>query len=97
MISGFKRLAVVVAFALAAVTAAPTFALQPPTPQQQNEFVPIDRLPPSEQLPSAPLLVAAYAFVWIAAMFYLWTIWRRLGKVEADLQALERKTRSGAR
>ena len=72
----------------------PAFALQP---QQQNEFVPIDKLPPSEQLPSAPLLVAAYAFVWIAVMFYLWTIWRRLGRVEADLQALERRTRSEQR
>jgi CcmD family protein len=77
-----------------ALTAAPALALQP---QQQNEFVPIDKLPPSEQLPSAPLLVAAYAFVWIAVMFYLWTIWRRLGRVEADLQALERRTRSEQR
>jgi hypothetical protein len=25
-------------------------------------------------------------------MFYLWTIWRRLNKVEADLDALARKT-----
>ena len=77
------------------LTAAPALAWQPPPPQ--NEFVPIDRLPPSEQLPSAPLLVGAYAFVWLAVMFYLWTIWRRLGKVEADLQALERKARSGTR
>jgi len=77
-----------------ALTAVPALGLQP---QQQNEFVPIDKLPPSEQLPSAPLLVAAYAFVWIAVMFYLWTIWRRLGRVEADLQALERRTRSEQR
>jgi CcmD family protein len=77
-----------------ALTAVPALARQP---QQQNEFVPIDKLPPSEQLPSAPLLVAAYAFVWIAVMFYLWTIWRRLGRVEADLQALERRTRSEQR
>jgi CcmD family protein len=84
----------IVALAMTIMTAAPAWALQP---QQQNEFVPIDKLPPSEQLPSAPLLVAAYAFVWIAVMFYLWTIWRRLGRVDADLQALERRTRSGQR
>jgi CcmD family protein len=78
-----------------ALTIAPLLAQQPP--RQQNEFVPLDQLPPAEQLPSAPLLVGAYAFVWIATMFYLWTVWRRLGKVERDLEALERKTRSSAR
>jgi CcmD family protein len=76
------------------LTAAPALA-QPPA--QQNEFVPIDKLPPSEQLPSAPRRGAAYAFVWIAVMFYLWTIWRRLQKVESDMRALEQKARSGAR
>jgi hypothetical protein len=64
------------------------FALQPPP---QSEFVPIDTLPPADQLPSAPLLVGAYVFVWLAAMFYMWTIWHRLGKVEADMRALARK------
>ena len=50
-------------------------------------------LPPGEQMPAAPLLVAAYAFIWIAAMFYLWTIWRRLNKVEEEMRALTRKSR----
>jgi CcmD family protein len=68
---------------------------QPPTPQ--SEFVPIDKLPPSEQLPAAPLLVAAYAFVWLAVMFYLWTIWRRLNKVENDMRALEQRSEAGRR
>jgi CcmD family protein len=66
-------------------------AFQPPT--QQNEFVPLDQLPPADQLPAAPLLVAAYAFVWIALMFYMWTIWRRLSKMDADIHTLE--TRRG--
>ena len=73
--------------------AAPVWALQPPP---QNEFVPVDQLPPGEQLPSAPLLVAAYAFVWIAVMFYVWTIWRRLHKVETEMQALERRRGAGS-
>jgi hypothetical protein len=63
-------------------------------PQPPNEFVPMNTLPPGDQLPSAPLLVGAYAFVWLAAMFYIWTIWRRLGKVEADMHALERRRAS---
>jgi CcmD family protein len=75
--------------------AAPAFAMQPPAPQ--NEFVPLDQLPPADQLPAAPLLVAAYAFVWIAAMVYLWTIWRRLNKVETDIRALEQKTTAAGR
>jgi CcmD family protein len=74
--------------------AASAFAMQPPAPQ--NEFIPMDRLPPADQLPSAPLLVAAYAFVWLAAMFYLWTIWRRLGRVESEMRTLER-TAAGRR
>jgi CcmD family protein len=78
-----------------AALAAPAWALQPPQPQ--NEFVPVDQLPPGEQLPSAPLLVAAYAFVWIAVMFYVWTIWRRLNKVEADMRALEQRRAADAR
>jgi CcmD family protein len=55
----------------------------------QDGFVPVDSLPPTEQLPAAPLLVAAYAFVWVALMVYLWSIWRRLGKVEDEMRALE--------
>ena len=75
------------------LVAGPAFA-QPP---QQNEFVPVDKLPPGDQLPSAPLLIAAYVFVWIATLFYLWTIWRRLGKVEADMRGLEQRRTSGTR
>ena len=58
----------------------------------QSEFVPISQLPPADQLPAAPLLVGAYAFIWLAVMFYLWSIWRRLNKVETEMHALARKT-----
>jgi CcmD family protein len=64
--------------------------LQPPP--GQSEFVPVNELPAAEKLPAAPFLIVAYAFVWISVMFYLWTIWRRLNKVESDLDALARKT-----
>ncbi len=57
---------------------------QQPTPQVQ-EFVPVSQLPPEEQLPAARLLVTAYAFVWVTILAYLWSIWRRLGKVEREL------------
>jgi hypothetical protein len=71
---------------------AAALALQPPA---QTEFVPASSLPPSEQLASAPLLVAAYAFVWLAAMFYIWTIWKRLGKVDQDLRTLQQRRGAG--
>lgn len=54
----------------------------------QSEFVPVSELPASEQLPAAPLLIAAYAFVWLAFLSYAWITWRRVGKVEAELNAL---------
>ena len=69
--------------------AAPAFALQPPS--AQGEFVPASPGAATEQLPAAPLLIGAYAFVWVAAMGYVWTIARRLNKVDDDLRALEQK------
>lgn len=57
----------------------------------QSEFVPVAEVPASEQLPAAPLLIAAYAFVWIAVFAYLWLIWRRLGKVEQEIGALSQQ------
>jgi CcmD family protein len=60
----------------------------------QCAFVPVDQLPPAYQLPAAPLLIAAYAFVWVAVLFYVWTIWRRLNQVEKDMHALERRSQT---
>jgi CcmD family protein len=54
----------------------------------QSEFLPVTEVPASEQLPAAPLLIAAYAFVWIAVFVYVWLLWRRLGRVEQEMQAL---------
>ena len=79
-----------------AAAAAPLLALQPSA--AQSEYLPVKDLPPVDQLPAAPLLVAAYSFIWLVAMFYLWTIWRRLNKVETEMRALEqRQTRGGGR
>jgi len=63
-------------------------------PAGQSEFVPANTLPPADQLPAAPLLVAAYAFVWLAVLFYVWTIWRRLNKVEGEMRALEHRSKA---
>ena len=85
----FRRLLTAVT---ACVLLAPSaWAMQPPA--GQSEFVPINELPPGDQLPAAPLLIAAYAFIWMAAMFYVWTVWRRLHKVEAEMRVLAQKMR----
>jgi CcmD family protein len=76
------------------VFSASAFALQ--APAGQGGFVPMNSLPPADQLPAAPLLIAAYAFVWVALMVYLWSIWVRIGRVEREMQALQQR-RGGTR
>lgn len=70
---------------------------QPPQEPAREQFLPVDQLPPDERMPSAPFVVAAYSVVWILAMFYLWTIWKRIGKLEDDLQTLARRQKDTAR
>ena len=67
-----------------------TFAAQPPDAAQDG-FVPMNDIPPEDQLPAAPLLVAAYSVVWAIAIGYMWTIWRRLGTVERELADVSRR------
>ena len=57
-------------------------------PPAQDEFVPISELPANEQLPAAPLLIAAYAVVWIVLAVYVWTLWKRFWRAEQDLKSL---------
>jgi CcmD family protein len=59
-----------------------------PQGQVPEGFTPVKELPQQEQLPAAPLLIAAYAFVWVALIVYLWTIWRRLMAVEQEMRQL---------
>jgi len=78
--------------ALAAVLASPALAAaQPQPPAAQTEFVPVDELPEQEQLPAAPLVIAAYAVAWVAMLIYLGSIWRRLGKVDRELAEVSRR------
>jgi CcmD family protein len=77
---------------------APAQAEQPPPkPAAQDGFVPLDQLAPKEELPAAPLVIAAFAIAWIIPFVYVWSIWRRLNKVEAELADVTRRLASGAR
>ena len=66
------------------------------TPAQEG-FVPVEQLEGQEQLPAAPLVAAAYGVAWGAVLLYVWTVWRRLGKVEQELAEVSRRLPSAAR
>lgn len=87
-----KRLtrALLLLFVVLCVIGAATETIEAMQPGQ-DEFLPIDELPPEDRLPAAPMLIAAYAFVWVALMGYLWSVWRRLGSVEQQLQDVGRR------
>ena len=58
-------------------------------PQPPKEFVPVDEVPQGEQIPAINLVAAAYGFVWIAVLGYVWSIARRLKQVEGELNDLQ--------
>ncbi len=89
-----KRL--VMAICSLVLTGVPLLAFQP---AGQGEFVPVNPQTAQgiEHLPAAPRVMAAYAFVWIALLFYVWSIWRRLSRVERDMNALAHRTGEGSR
>ncbi len=82
-----------VVLVLTAVRALPAAAqpADPPAaaPAATDGFVPVTDLPPAEQLPAAPLVLVSYAFIWFAVLVYVGLLWRRLGAVQKDLDALK--------
>ena len=66
-------------------------------PAQQDEFVPLGELPPDEQLPAAPLVIAAYAAAWLVIFAYVWSLWRRLGRVEREIASVAQRVDGSAR
>jgi len=58
-------------------------------PQPPKEFVPVDEVPPGEQIPAINLVAAAYGFIWLAVLGYVWSISRRLRQVESEIADLE--------
>jgi hypothetical protein len=87
------RRLVALAFVLSMLVA--RLVAQPPATIE--EFVPIDQLPPSEQLPGGVFVVIAYGFIWIAAMAYLGSIWRRLGRVQNEIETLRQRAETSQR
>jgi CcmD family protein len=85
------RALVVLLLMLSSLSVSPAAFQQQPDqqPKQTDEFVPISQLPPQDQLPAAPLLVIAYAFVWLVLFAYVVSVSRRLSKVQHEVERLE--------
>jgi CcmD family protein len=64
---------------------------QQPPPQPPKDFVPVEEGAQVEQIPAMPLIGAAYGFIWVAVFGYVWSLGRRLQKVDAEITELERR------
>jgi CcmD family protein len=84
---------------LCAMAAPASAALQQPPPSSaaQDGFVPIDQLQPREELPAAPLVMAAYSVAWLVIFGYVWSIWRRLSQVEQEIVSVGKRVAGGNR
>lgn len=72
-----------VAIVLILMTPAALFA------QQTSDFMPIDpATEAAEQLPAAPMVMGAYALVWLVLIAYVWSLRRRQARVELEMAAL---------
>lgn len=70
-----------------AAIAALTFAALPAWAQ---EFVKVED-GSREQLPATPFVAAAYGFIWVAVLLYVFSVARGLGRVQAELEDLRRR------
>jgi CcmD family protein len=74
------------------IAPASALAQQNPTPAQPpaatDQYVPMDEIPEQDKLPAAPYLIGAYMVAWLMLLFYVWSLWRRLQRVEEELKRL---------
>ena len=57
--------------------------------KQQGEFLPLNELPPTEQIPAARLLIGAYVVVIVGLFLYVVSVARRLNTVQREVERLE--------
>jgi CcmD family protein len=97
-IGKLRRLLAVVLLTVACWGSVPAAVqTQPPPSPAQEGFVPIDQLKPKEELPAAPLVMAAYGVAWIVVFVYVWSIWRRLSRVEQEIASISQRVAGGGR
>ena len=91
-----KRVLAALLLAAALGASATTQQARTTQPPAKDEFVPVSDAD-VEQLPAAPLVMTAYAVAWIVIFVYLWSIWRRLSRVEREIDEVSRRTRAQTR
>lgn len=79
--AGTVLLALVVLLPLPASSDAQT----PTPPAARDEFVPLDELPPGEEVAAGALVVTAYSVVWVLFVGYVWLLSRRLTQVQREI------------
>jgi CcmD family protein len=90
-INKLRQLLLIVVVLVTCWGAAAVAQAQPPPSPAQEGFVPIDQIQQKEQLPAAPLVMAAYAAAWLVIFGYVWSIWRRLSQVEQEMASLNQR------
>lgn len=93
-ISDFRWVAGLAILVVVVFAAAASAQTQPP-PAAIDGFVPMSSAAPREVLPAAPLVFYAYSFVWLALIVYVFSIWRRMARVEQDLADVYRRLKDG--
>ena len=94
MISALRTVLVLVL--LAAATAPAVSAMQP-LPERQEQYVPLDELPPQDQMPAAPLLITAYVVVIVVFFVYVFSVGRRLTVVQREIERLDADLRKSGK
>ena len=57
--------------------------------EQADGFVPVDpSMDLTEKLPAAPMVMTAYALVWLILIGYVWSLRRRQARIELEMAAL---------
>ena len=95
---GARVFATVLVVLIAFTVTRPAFARQEPNKPTaaQDQYVPVERpMTPGDNLPAPKMLAAAYAFVWVVLLVYLWSIRRRLATVESEMANVSRRITQG--
>jgi CcmD family protein len=87
------KLAILLILILTFATSLLAQQVPPPPP---DGFVALDPSAVREQMPAAPLVIAAYGVAWVLLIGYLWSIWRRLAKVQQEIAQVSRRLEGGS-
>jgi CcmD family protein len=91
-----RRIAILAPFLMCSLTS-PLSVLFAQTKQPDELFLPLDKLPPTEQFPAARLLIAAYVVVIVVLFLYLLSVARRLNTVQREVERLEADVKRAGR